>query len=67
MSVLLIVTVLYVASFYIVRSQNIHPCESDGCYWEVVNFPEEPYRTIYYPLIGLDRQFTRVRYSGEER
>ena len=57
--------VFYIGSFSIIRSRNTHPCEEDGCWYELVDFPTGVPQTIYLPLIVWDKKLFRVRYSSE--
>ena len=62
---LIVVLVLYVGSFWLVRSNVSFPCESDGCSYQNVDFPTGAARLLYRPLIIWDKRLNKVQYSGE--
>ena len=65
LAVVVAMLVIYVGSFFAIRSHNTFPCEEDGCWYELVNFPNGTLQTVYYPLIMWDKRLSRVRYVGD--
>ena len=61
-SVVLTLVILYLGSYIIVRTRNTSPCEAEGCYYEVVDIPQNGYWRIYAPLMAIDHKYLRAEF-----
>lgn len=66
MALLSLAAILYIGSFLVLRNQNSHPCEADGCAHQWVDFPKGPARIFYAPLIAFDERLTDDQYSKDD-
>jgi len=52
MGVVLTLIVLYMCSYITIRAYNTPTCESEGCYYEVVDIPQSGIWKIYSPIMA---------------
>ena len=63
--VVFMIAFLYGWSYAIFRVRNTSPCEADGCYYQVVDIPQNGFWKLYAPIMAIDHKYFSAEFPAE--
>ena len=61
--VVVTIVVLYLGSYLIIRTRNTSPCESEGCYYQIVDISQKGIWNVFAPLTAIDHKYFRAEFT----